>query len=191
VTSERPGGSHRAGQSHLDVITSPDPVFPDGDQEWFFPVPQMGTSRDVAEQRSGMQRIFQADQWREALTVERQLTESATVGLGVSGQIEGSRQQCLGFRKGLARMQPQTLGPIGTDGDRGSLGLPGKKDQLRASKRGLLAPQSLNGPLREPDAQHPWHGRSPTPQRRLPGRPGDTTRQPAPVWFPPDPQPAV
>ena len=157
----------------------------------FLSIPKMCATGDFAEQGFGMSTLFQTDQGREALTFERQLTEGITVGGDISGKEDRFRQQRLGLGQRLTDAKAQAFGFRAADGNQRSLILAGEQHELRPSKLGPCDSQSLDRPLREPDAQDPRHGRSPTPGRCLRGRPGDTAPRYSPAWFPPGLQPAA
>jgi hypothetical protein len=66
-------------------------------KELSFASPKMRAAVDEAEKRIGLRTVLQADQGREALTVESQLAEGTTIGGVIGGNEEGSRQERLGL----------------------------------------------------------------------------------------------
>ncbi len=54
--------------------------------------------------------LFQADQWREPLTVERQLAKGGAVGVDIRGKEDRFRQQRLGLGQRLTDAKAQAFG---------------------------------------------------------------------------------
>ena len=88
--SQSPGRSQCAGQCKVGLITSLAPVVANGSEKLFLSVPKMGTPGDVAEQGFGICSLFETDEGRESLKVERQLTESCSVPGQIGGKKESS-----------------------------------------------------------------------------------------------------
>ena len=175
----------------MDVIASTAPVAAKGLEKLFLSIPEMGATGDFAEQRFGMSTLVQTDQRRESLTVECQLTKGTPVRDAISGQEDSFRQQRFGLGQRLTGPKAQAFGFGTAHCNQRSLILAGKQHNLRPVKLGPCAPQSLDRPLREPDAQYPRHGRSPTTGRFLPCPHVDIAPRYSPVWFPPGLQPAA
>jgi hypothetical protein len=154
------------------VITSPAPVAADSQEESFFSFPEMGTAGDIREQGFGMGTLFQTHQRRKSLAVDRQMTKGASVGFGICRKEHGFRHERFRLGERLTGVKAQLFGFRTACKYRGTLILAGKEHDVRPFKLGPRAANSLDRPLRKPDAQDPRHGRSPTPGCYLPFRPG-------------------
>ena len=67
----------------------------------------MRATGDFAEERLGMSRLFQTDQRRESLAVERKLAKGIAVGGDISRKEDGSGQQRFGLGQRLTDPKPE------------------------------------------------------------------------------------
>lgn len=86
----------------------------------------MCATADITEQRLGMITLFQTDQRRESLTIDRQLTERTAVSNLISRKEDSFRCERSGLGQGLADVDARALGSRTAHSNRWSLILAGE-----------------------------------------------------------------